>query len=58
MSLFDPAPSAANRAQKQFLPRAAGDGKLHLVLMKESEPFHARVAQMFSDKADLIAVVK
>lgn len=56
--LFDPADAVADRAQKQFLPQEAGDGNLHFVITKESEPFRARVAQMFPDNADLIEVVK
>ncbi len=45
--IVDPADAVAERAEQEFWPLEAGDGKTHFVISKDSEHFRALVAKLF-----------
>ncbi len=49
VGIFDPADAVAERVERKFWPREAGDGRLHFVITKDSDTFRAHVARMFPD---------
>jgi glutamate racemase len=49
VGIFDPADAVAERVERRFWPREAGDGNLHFVITKDSETFRAHIARMFPD---------
>jgi glutamate racemase len=56
--LYDPAEAVAERVEKYFWPREDGDGKLRFLVSKETEQFHARVAELSPDATYTIEVVE
>jgi glutamate racemase len=47
--LFDPAEAVAERVEKQFWPREAGNKSMRFVITKESPQFRSHIEEMFSD---------
>ena len=46
---FDPAEAVAERVEKQFWPREAGDGKMRLCITADSPHFRAFAEQLFPE---------
>lgn len=49
VAIFDPADAVAERVERRFWPREAGEGMLRFVITKDSDTFRAHVARMFPD---------
>ena len=58
VGIFDPADAVAERIERRFWPREAGDGTLRFVITKDSETFRALVAKMFADTPYEIEVIE
>ena len=56
--LFDPAEVVAERVERQFWPREAGDGAMRLCISKESRGFSEFVEKLFPDDEYEIEVVE
>ncbi len=56
--LFDPAEAVAERVEKQFWPREAGDGTMRLCISKESPEFRHFVEELFEDEDYSVEVVE
>ncbi len=54
---FDPAGAVAERVERTFWPREAGDGGLRFLVSKDTEPFRGQVARLFPDASYTIEVV-
>lgn len=57
MSLFDPALAVGERVKKQLWPREVGEGTVHFIISKDSQPFRTRVAQLFPESASAIEML-
>jgi glutamate racemase len=55
--LFDPADAVAERVEKQFWPREVAEGKMRLVITKESEQFRDFAQKLFVEEDFTIEVV-
>jgi glutamate racemase len=58
VGIFDPADAVAERVERKFWPREAGDGKLHFVISQDSDTFRTHVARMFPDTQYTIEVIE
>jgi hypothetical protein len=58
VGIFDPADAVAERIERRFWPREAGDGTLRFVITKDSDTFRALVAAMFPGTRYEIEVVQ
>lgn len=58
IGIFDPAEAVADRVEKRFWPREAGDGKLRFLISADSPHFRARVASLFPDARHEIEVIE
>lgn len=58
ISIFDPAHAVAERAEQRLWPREAGDGKLHIVITRDSDMFRGHVARLFPDIAYSVEVLE
>ncbi len=56
--VIDPAYAVAERVERQFWPREAGEGKLQLIVSKESAPFRSLIGRFFPGHADAIEVLE
>jgi len=56
--LFDPADAVAERVERQFWPREAGNGVMQFCISKESPHFEAFVERLFPDDEFEIEVVE
>ncbi len=55
---FDPAEAVADRVERQFWPREAGDGRLRLLVSRDTPQFRAHVAKLLPDASYTIEVVE
>lgn len=56
--LLDPSYVVAERVEREFWPREAGNGTTHFVISKDSEPFRALVARLFPKETYTIEVLE
>lgn len=56
--LFDPAVAVAERVEKRFWPREAGEGKTLFLISSESTPFRAQIAKLFPNCSNAVEVVE
>ena len=54
---FDPAEAVANRAKRQLWPREVGDGKLRLLMSRDTPQFRSHVAKLLPDASYVIEVL-
>ena len=55
--LFDPAEAVAERVKKQLWPREVGDGKLRLLVSRDTSQFRAHVAKLLPDASYVVEVL-
>jgi glutamate racemase len=58
VAIFDPATAVAERVERLFWPREAGDGKMRFLISKDSVHFRTLVAKFFPHNAGAIEVVE
>lgn len=52
INIFDPAIAVGDRVKRQLWPSEVGDGTMHFIISKDSQPFRDRVALLsFGDKS-------
>ncbi len=56
--IFDPADAVAERVEKEWWPREAGNGNLKFLISKDSAPFRGFVKELFPKDADKIEVLE
>jgi len=56
--LFDPADAVAQRVERQFWPREAGDGAMRFAISKDSEHFRALVEKIFPEEEYTVEVIQ
>ena len=56
--ILDPAILVAERVERRFWPREAGDGKTHFVITKDSAPFRRFASELFPDTQYEIEVIE
>ena len=56
--VFDPALAVAERVEKRFWPREAGEGNLEFLISKDSKPFRTFVEQFFPNNKEAIEVLE
>lgn len=54
---FDPAEAVANRVKRQLWPREVGDGKLRLLVSRDTPQFRAHVTELLPDASYVIEVL-
>ena len=54
---FDPAEAVAERVKRQLWPREVGDGKLRLLVSRDTPQFRAHVAKLLSDASYVVEVL-
>lgn len=54
---FDPAEAVAERVKKQLWPREVGDGKLRLLVSRDTPQFRAHVAKLLPDASYVVEVL-
>ncbi|MEK7114150.1 MAG: aspartate/glutamate racemase family protein [Patescibacteria group bacterium] len=54
---FDPAEAVANRVKRQLWPREVGDGKLRLLVSRDTPQFREHVTKLLPDASYVIEVV-
>ena len=57
VSFFDPAEAVANRAKRQLWPREVGDGKLRLLVSRNTPQFRSHVTKLLPDASYVIEVL-
>ena len=57
VSFFDPAEAVANRAKRQLWPREVGDGKLRLLVSRDTPQFRSHVTKLLPDASYVIEVL-
>ena len=57
-AIFDPATVVAERVERQFWPREAGDSKTRFVISKDSDAFRGLVSRLFPDTTCTIEVIE
>ena len=55
---FDPAEAVAERVKRQLWPREVGDGKLRLLVSRDTPQFRSHVTKLFPDASYVIEVVE
>ena len=58
ITICDPAFAVAERVERQFWPREAGEGRTRFLVSKDSEPFRALVTRFFPEYAAHIEVIE
>jgi glutamate racemase len=56
--LFDPALAVAERVERAFWPREAGEGRMSFLISRESPEFRALVGRFFPHNASAVKVLE
>jgi len=54
---FDPAEAVADRVKRQLWPREVGNGKLRLLVSRDTPQFRAHVTKLLPDASYVIEVL-